>query len=225
MEKTIISEKEIVDILKKENTEISETDLKWKLFHYCKDNGLQSIGAKQYAKANSVYNYEFGTVGKKIHKNLKAQYPEIKFVVWESSILNEWLTLLIAKNTIFIETTKDFLDTIYDALVEYNENTMVLVNPKADEYFRYQRNNLIVLKTMVDRAPISKNNHITLEKLFVDLICDKFLIELFDAYTVQKLIKDASSSYAINEKKMFAYARRRGRYNEVLTYWRNINDR
>lgn len=225
MGKTIITEKEIIDVIRKENADISETDLKWKLFHYCKDNGLQGIGAQQYAKANSVYDYELGTVAEEISNKLRIQYPEIKLVVWESRILNEWLNLLIAKNTIIIETTKDFLDTIYDALTEFDENIMILVNPKPEEYFRYQRNDLIVIKTMVDRAPISKNNHLTIEKLFVDLLCDKLLIELFDTYTVQELIKDASTSYVVNEKKMLAYARRRGKYNEILTYWRKINDR
>lgn len=222
MGKAIITEREIIDILRKENAEMSDTDLKWKLFHYCKDNGLQSIGAQQYAEASAVYDYELGTVAEEIRNKLKVQYPEIKLVVWESRILNEWLNLLIAKNTIFIETPKEFLDTIYDALTESDEDKMVLVNPKAEEYFRYQRNDLIVLRTMVDRAPISKSSHLTIEKLFVDLLCDKFFLELFDAYTVQELIQDASNSYAVNEKKLLAYARRRGRYDKILAYWRKM---
>ena len=225
MGKSIITEKEIIDIIKKENDEISETDLKWKLFHYCRENGLQSIGAQQYAKIGSVYDYKLGIVAEEIRNRLVSRYPEIKIVVWESSILNEWLNLLIAKNTIFIETPKDFTDTIYEAITELDENALVLVNPKTDEFFRYQRNNLIVLKTMVDRAPISKTNHLTIEKLFVDLLCDKFLIELFDTHTVQEVIQDASASYAVNEKKLLAYARRRGRYDEILSYWRKVNDR
>jgi len=225
MEKTIITEKEIMDIIRKDNEEISETDMKWKLFHYCKENGLQGIGAQQYAKTSYVYDYELGAVAEEISNKLRAQYPEIKLAVWESRILNEWLNLLIAKNTIFIETPKAYVETIYDALSEFDENIMVLVNPKTEEYFRYQRDDLIVLRTMVERAPISKNNHLTIEKLFVDLLCDKFLLELFDTYTVQELIRNASASYAVNEKKLLAYARRRGRYNEILTYWRKINDR
>jgi len=225
MGRTIIKEKEIIDKLKQENPEITNTDLKWKLFHYCKDNGLKNIGAGQYANTNEIYDYELGKTAEHVRRFLRAQYPEIKIAVWESSILNEWLNLLVAKNTIFVEVTKDFIETIYDALAELDENTIVLVNPKIEEYFRYQRNDLIVLRTMVDRAPISKYNHITIEKLFVDLLCDKFLIEQFDTCTVQELIWAASSTYAINEKKLLAYARRRGRYNEVLAYWRKINDR
>lgn len=222
---TIITEKDITEILRKENTGISDTDLKWRLFHYCKENGLRSIGAQQYAKVSSIYDYELGKVAEEISNNLRLQYPEIKIAVWESRILNEWLNLLIAKNTIFVETPKEFLDTIYDALTEQNEDIMVLINPKIEEYFRYQRTNLIILKTLVDRAPVSKNSHVTIEKLFVDLLCDKFLTGIFDNYTVQELIRDASDSYAINEKKMLAYARRRGRYNEILMFWRKINDR
>lgn len=225
MGETIITEKEITDIFRQQNPEISDTDLKWKLFHYCKENGLQSIGAQQYAKVSSIYDYELGVVAEEISNTLREQYPEIKLVVWESRILNEWLNLLIAKNTIFIETPKDFLETLYVAITEFDENMMVLVNPKTEEYFRYQRNNLIVLRTMVDRAPISNNNHLTIEKLFVDLLCDKLLTELFDAYTVRELIREASNYYAVNEKKMLAYARRRGRYNEILAYWRKMNDR
>jgi len=225
MSAKIITEKEISDILRKENEKIGDVDLKWKLFHYCKDNELQSIGAHQYAKTSSVYDYELGTTAEEIRNKLRTQYPEIRTVVWETCILNEWLNLLIAKNTIFVEVSKVFLETIFDTLTEIDGSTMVLVNPKTEEYFRYQRNNLIVLKTMVDRAPISKNNHLSLEKLFVDLLCDRFLVELFDAYSVQELIQNAAASYAVNEKKLLAYARRRGRYDEISAYWRKLNDR
>ena len=225
MDTEIITEKEIIDIFKRENSEISGIDLKWKLFHYCKDNGLQSIGVQRYAKVSAVYAYELGTMAEGIRSKLKSQYPEIKVSVWESRILNEWLNLLIAKNTIFVETPKVFLETIYDVLSEYTESTMILVNPKAEEYYRYQRDDLVVLKTMVDRAPVTESGHLTIEKLFVDLLCDKLLTEMFDGSTVKELIQDASATYAVNEKKLLAYARRRGRYDEISEYWRMINDR
>jgi len=220
----IISEKEIMNTLRKQDIEISNTNLKWKLFHYCQANDLRSIGSRQYTKRTFVYNYELGITSEEISNKLKEQFPKIKLVVWDSSILNEWLNLLIAKNTIFIEAPKCFLESIYDALVKLENNAMILVNPKNEEYFRYQRNNLIVVKTLVERAPVTKGNHITIEKLFVDLLCDKLLIEMLDTYTIEKLIKEASTTYAINEKKLLAYARRRGRYNEILACWRKIND-
>ena len=85
----------------------------------------------------------------------------------------------------------------------------------------------IILRWEGAFAEAGRNNiaHLTIEKLFVDLLYDKLLIELFDSYTVQELIQDAAASYAVNEKKLLAYARRRGRYNEILAYWRKINDR
>lgn len=225
MEKRIITEQEIIDTLKKENSNITDTDMKQKLFHYYKDNGLQSIGSHHYAKSDFIYDYELGTFAEDIRTKLNAQYPEISLAIWETRILNEWLNLLIAKNTIIIEVPKYFLDIIYDAISEIRENQIVLVNPNIEEYFRYQRNDLIVLKALLDRAPITKKGHLTIEKLFVDLLCDKFLNEMFDSYTIQKIIQDASVSYAINEKKLLAYARRRGKYNEVSMVWRKINDR
>ena len=224
MEKTIILEKEIIDILKKENSVLSGIDLKWKLFHYCKDNGLKCIGNQQYVKNSAVYDYELGSEAEAICCKIKAEYPEIKVAIWETRILNEWLNLLIAKNTIFVEVEKDFLETIYDAVTENNENTMVLVNPKAEEYYRYQKDGMIVLKNMIERAPVSKTSHVTLEKLFVDLLCDKLLMEMFDGYTVRNILQEATMTYAVNEKRLFAYARRRGKYDEIVNYWRALND-
>lgn len=224
MSNTIIMEKDIIDQLMAEKPEISATDLKWKLFHFCKSQGLKSIGAHQYAKVDHVYDYKLGAEAEKINCILKTDYPEMKIAVWESRILNEWLNLLLAKNTIYIEVEKAFIDTLYDSLLDCCEDAMILVNPRSEEYYRYQKDGLIVLKTMVARAPVSKENHITLEKLFVDLICDKLFVQLFDRYTVEELIRNALRQYSVNEKKILAYAKRRGRYNEVLSSWRKIND-
>ena len=225
METTIIFEQDIINLIRQEKPEISDTDLKWKLFHYCKDNELKNIGSQRYAKGSSIYNYSLSSEAENICQRIKAEYPEIQIAVWESRILNEWLNLLLAKNTIFIEVEKEFLETIYDALFDRYENTMILINPSINDYYRYLKDGLIVLKPLVMRAPVSKEGHVTLEKLFVDLICNKLLIEMFDQYAIEDLIRNASQAYAINEKKMLAYARRRGRYDKVKLYWRTINDR
>ena len=224
MGNTIILEEDILNILKKESDALSDTDLKWKLFHYCKDNGLQGIGNQQYVKANAVYDYELGDDADDICSCLKTEYPEVKVAVWETRILNEWLNLLIAKNTIFVETEKAFLETIYDALTEIGENRLILINPKIDDFYRYQKDGLVVLRTMVERAPISKNSHVKIEKLFVDLLCDKLLAEMFDGYTVRNMLQEIKAGYAVNEKKLLAYARRRGKYDEIDEFWRTLND-
>ena len=224
MGNTIISEEDILNILKKESDALSDTDLKWKLFHYCRDNGLQGIGNQQYVKADAVYDYKLGNEAEAICCSLKSEYPEIKVAVWETRVLNEWLNLLIAKNTIFIETEKAFLETIYDALTEANDNRLILLNPKIDEYYRYQKDGLVILKTMVERAPVSKNSHVTIEKIFVDLLCDKILTEIFDSYSVRNMLQEMKKRYAFNEKRLLAYARRRGRYEEIGEFWRGLND-
>lgn len=220
----IITENEILAVIKENRPDASETDLKWALFHYCKDNGLQRIGKKQYAGSALVYEYIPGEKAAQIQGFLQGEFPDMEICIWESALLNEWMNLLLANNTIFVETGKECVESVYYALCEKSGEDMILVNPSLDDYYRYLRNDLIVIRTLKTRAPITRNGHITLEKLIVDLLYDKFLSQLIDRSTAEAVIADISKRYIVNESRLYAYAKRRNKMNEVQDFWRKLND-
>ena len=221
---TIILEKDIIALIKEKNTEISDIALKWELFNYINRNSLIKVGTKKYQECGNVYSYDYKSdITKDIDSFLSKKYPDIKMVIWETRQLNEWLNLLLAVNVIYIEVEKDFVDYVFSTVNDiYGKSQIVLLNPDESTLSKYLREDLIVIKTLYSKSPLSKKDRkIKLEKLAVDTFCDAHSLGSRGITDVLHGIRD---NYAINVDKMLSYAARRRVKKEILEIWEDHND-
>ena len=205
-------EAEIISLIKTCNPSVSDTRVKWILFDMEKRNQITRVGVKEYIPGSGrIYNHEFeSTIAKRIDDIIKDSFPLLKTVVWELTQLNEWTNLLFSKNTIFIEIESGFESIVFDELIKSLNDKMVLLNPNSETIARYMRDELIVVKRLFSRSPVSKRfNSIMLEKLVVDVIADKYLSSLLGTGNIECIVKGIKKNYTINKSKMFAYAKRR----------------
>ena len=87
----------------------------------------------------------------------------------------------------------------------------------------YLRDNLIIVKTLFSRSPLNKRSHgITLEKLIVDVLSDKYLSNILGTSGIEHLIQGIKKNYVVNESKMHTYAKRRNHEKELEFYWGQI---
>lgn len=219
-----ISEKDIVSIIKKNNPNISDVSLKWKLFNYIKENSLIKVGTGKYQAKGNVYFYDYKSeLTQNISLFLSKKYSDIKMVIWESRQLNEWLNLLLAANVIYIEVEKDLVDYVFSTVNDiFGKSQIVLLNPNRSSLSKYLREDLIVIKTLYSKSPLSKKDKkIKLEKLAVDVFCDDLSLDTRGIIDVIHGIRD---NYAINVDKMLSYAARRRVKKEILEIWEDYND-
>lgn len=216
-------EKEIISLIKTSNPSVSDIRVKWILFDMEKRNQITRIGLKEYIPGSGrIYSHEFeSAIAKRIDDVIKGSFPLLKNVVWELTQLNEWTNLLFSKNTIFVEIESGFESIVFDELLNTfgNEYTL-LFNPNSETIARYMRDELIIVKTLFSRSPVSKHSSsIMLEKLVVDIIADKYLSNLLGTDNIEYVIKGIKKNYTINESKMFTYARRRNVEKELKDIW------
>lgn len=223
---TVYFENEIYGLVKKQKQDVSEQKFKWILYELERDGVLSRIGTKRYIAGIGKYQYELREESKAIDEFISNAFPEAKYVIWETTQLNEWVNFLLNQNTVFIDVEKELFYFVVDGLMEMfgNEYT-ILVNPDEETVSRYRRDNLVIVKKLFSRSPSDKKEHkIKLEKLMVDLICDKYYAWMLDSSAIEDVFSGVKKSYAIDTTKMFNYAKRRRVLDTAKTMWGDKSD-
>lgn len=168
----------------------------------------------------SFYIYKMSEQLKEIHDILFQKFPDIKFQVWEFSQLNEFLNHLLATTTYIVEVENVFVESFFEVLKEMYSS--VLLKPSCDDFFRYAKENTIVIKKLISESPNDLDNphQIQLEKLLVDIVVDKFTSKLINQSEIHDIYLYCLENYLIDKRKLLRYARRRNSYsliNDILS--------
>ena len=224
---TTYSESEIVDLIKKANPYASSVKIKWILFDFKKTNKITQIGIKKYVPNGNTYSFDMTELSNSIEYSIQTSFPDVEFIIWESSQLNEWMNFLLSKSIIFVEVENDLRDYIFSFIQEkYGENQIVLLNPSIDVLSRYIDSHPIVVKSLFSRSPKSKEAHkISLEKILVDIFSDKLLSSMIGTNDKEEIAKGIIKNYSINRTKALAYAKRRKCQDEIKYYLEEKYDR
>jgi len=219
-------ENEIYGLVKRQKQDVSEQKFKWILYELERDGVLSRIGTKRYIAGVEKYKYELREESKAIDEFISSSFPEVNYVIWESTQLNEWVNFLLNQNTIFVDVEKELFDFVVDGLMEeFGDEYTILVNPDEQTVSRYRRDNLVIVKKLFSRSPADKKGHrIKLEKLIVDLLCDKYYVWMLDSSAVEAVFSGVKKNYAIDTTKMLNYAKRRGVLPAAKTLWGDESD-
>ena len=147
---------------------------------------------------------------------------DFEFIIYESTILNQFLNHLLAKTKIVVEVPNFYVEHVFFEIRDSNQFNSVLLNPSGDELYHYGDDCTIVVRPYVSKAPINLKKHATtIEKLFVDIICDRFLNSFYEGAEVPIMVNNIVTDYVLRYKTIVAYAKRRNAYKNLLN---NLND-
>ena len=163
----------------------------------------------------------------KISKKIQEKYDkEVKYCMWENEWLNEFSQHQSTKRMLFIEVEKDFMESVYYHLKD-NFNYDLYLNPdeKAIDFYITESNYPVIIKKMITRSPVEKRieNKIRittplLEKILVDLFAEEKLFYFYQGAELRHVFENAIKRYTINFSKLFSYAGRREKENEIKSY-------
>ena len=99
----------------------------------------------------------------------------------------------------------------------------VFLNPSYEVFDNYvlEENNFIIVKSLISEAPLQKLTNlytVTLEKMLVDIFCDKIVFSAYQGNEIKTIFSEAYKKYSINENKLFRYANRRGKKEQLQKY-------
>lgn len=199
-----------------------------KIYYYImqlKDEGkIEKVGRNKYRlneKNKKIYKYDYSERLNNIKDKVNIKFPNLDFQIWENSFLNEFLNHQISENTIFIDVENGLYDFIYYYLAN-DENYVVLVKPSKEDYYRYQKNNIIVLDRLISESPKNKfcKYYPALEKLIVDVVASKY-IDL-EKKELISAINEINKKYQVNYSTLTRYAKRRNKYKKINELTNNL---
>lgn len=188
---------------------------------------ISRVGRGKYQIGTS-FNFEpqLGNTIISINSQLKKTFPFSDYCIWKTVVIKELTVHQSFTNFTIVEVERDSIDAVFQFLKE--KYKYVYLKPKKDivENYLLDMPNPIIIQHLISEAPIQKINKIptiTIEKLLVDLVFGKDLFYFYQGYELIHVFQRAFDKYTINENKLFRYASRRGKKEEVLKIIKTIN--
>lgn len=188
------------------------------------DGDIVRVGRNAYSipqKRLAIYEHNYLEAASDLADYIIQSYPRLDFRIFEMVQLNDFLNHQIGHNVIFLSVEKDLGDFLFEELRNrYNNN--VLLNPTLEIFHRYWKKNMVVIQRLTTEAPKGNQKfwHTNLEKMLVDIMADRLLMDSFSGSEYPLIYETAFESFAIDESQMFRYAKRRVVDKKIKNYLR-----
>ena len=198
--------------------DISKKMLSWHLRKLLDEKRIFRISRGVYAtETKAIFRPVPDACSIRLYRKLKAEYPLLSFCVYRGEILSGLQHHLSYNNNIYIETERDAAETVFHFALEIHEHSFLAPNEDMmSDYIRMDRKAFIV-KPLISEAPIQEVNGVnvpTLEKLLVDIQCDKDFFYL-QGQEALYMMQSAFTNYNVNIHKLLRYASRRNIKQEI----------
>lgn len=217
---------ELRSYFRKDDPSLNESTLRWRIHNLKNDNVIISVGRGVYSFQNKPsWIPAIDTSIRSVYKKIEKQYNDLIFSVWSTSWLNEFTNLQAFRYLVIIEVEADFAESIFDYLKETGLKNLYF-QPGKKEVSNYLSDvrETYVIESLVTKSPvqlIEKINVPRLEKILVDLFCDKDLLYAYQGSELSNIFQKAFSTYALNISALVNYSRRRARDKELIDFIKN----
>ena len=213
----------LIALLQEDHPSLSKNSFHWAIGGMLQSGMLVRSGYDSYYRSEStvkpIYIPTYTMESLRLIDFVENAYPDVRFTVIETVLLNEFLNHLVAQNTVFLQVEKDAAVFIFRFLQEETKQK-VLFKPTRKEYNLYWEKEGIVVTELVSEAPVFENrpHYVCIEKLLVDLYCDKLLSMTYSKAEYGEVIAQAVRRYTVDRSKMTRYARRRNKNSEIMAF-------
>ncbi len=223
-----ISLKDLQQLHQKSVVKVSESDFFWQLQELKQQKIVREIDATTY-KILSIFQPKLDATTLVLHQHLASRFDLTNYCIWKSGWYNQFSRHQILQNFTVIEIEKETTESVFYELKEMNFGDVFLILNKEDEAvldrYAFEAQNPIIIQKMISKAPkqeIKMENEMIsvpyLEKMLVDLFVDTALLVAYKGAEQIQIMENALLNYVIDFKKMFAYAKRRGKEKQFKIF-------
>lgn len=228
-ERESFSREELFDFYRQFEPDLKETTFRWRIYHLKTTKIIASISRGLFTLSyKPTFKPEIRETERKIYTKIKKQFPDLKQCVWTTKIVNEFMLHIPGKFITILQVEKNALEPIYKFLKEQNFlNVFIQPEEKEIERYIFETESAIILQSLISKAPTQKIENVTtttIEKMLVDLYCDKKLFSAFQGSELVHIINNAYNHYSIDFTKFFGYAKRRRKETDILKYLTDKTD-
>ncbi len=219
--KNVIERKELFKYMKSFNPELKDTTFRWRIYKLKQQNIILSISRNTFKLVSNKKNY-IPHIEKKLLNLcniISKEFKDLQYCIWDSLWLNEFSIHQASKGIIILEIEKEMIQTVFYHLVDKKiKNLYLEPDKKTIELYVTENNDSVIIKQLISKSPVQKSETIPvpkLEKLIVDLFCDKEILNAYHGSEMITVIETALSKYEINYTTLMNYARRRKKEVEL----------
>lgn len=210
----VVTREELYTFYKGFEPDLKESTFGWRIHDLKNKNILRPIKRNHYLiSSKPAYKPYPDNNTLKIAEYFSSQFQDIKYSIWETNWLNEFSQHVLSNKIILIEVEKDIIESVYFNLKDFWKYD-VFLNPdeKMINYYVSESQSPIVLKKLISRSPLQKQNGFyfpSLEKILVDIFSDRKLFYFIEGEESIRILKNALDKYVVNMTKLIRYAERR----------------
>lgn len=229
-ERESFSREELFDFFRIFEPDLKEGTFGWRIYDLKNKNIIKPLKRGLYTISNKPkYKPVLSTDLIKLTKKVQEKFQELKYCIWETDWLNEFSQHQTSKCILIIEIEKDFVESLYYYLKDTFKHDLYF-NPdnKAIDFYISESNFPVVIKKLITRSPIEKRTENSLslstpllEKILVDLFAEEKLFYFYQGSELKRIYENAINHYTINFTKLFSYAKRREREQEIKSFITN----
>lgn len=207
--------------------DLKDSTLRWRIYKLKEDNVLLPVKRGVYSlNKKPIFKPALSKKLQKLETLYSADFsPSLTCIIWSTEWLHQFMTQQPSSHQIIIETEKDSIESLFYHIQENHKN--VYLNPGKDVIRDYvvREKEAIIVKPIISRSPIQTLNSeieiASLEKILVDLFCDKDLFISYQGTELENIFSNAWKRYSINLSALLNYAKRRKRGEHILEYLKN----
>lgn len=223
------SREELFDFYLHFEPDLKETTFRWRIYHLKNKHVITTISRGFFTLSyKPIFKPLVEDPERSLFSKIEKHFPSIKLCIWSTKIVDEFMLHIPGKFISILQVEKEALEPVYRFLKDQNiRDVYIQPEEKEIERYIYETQTAIVLLPIVSKSPTQKVKDIsttTLEKLIVDLYCDKNLFAAFQGSEFVHIINNAYKRYSIDFTKLFHYAKRRGKENELIDFFSDKTD-
>ena len=154
-----------------------------------------------------------------LFKKLGKRFPYLdSLCVWDSRWLNEFTVHQALTSMVIIETERDAEKAVFEFIKAAYSRVFIDPTPKEIDNYILGCEKCFVVRPIVTEAPVTSFDNAAiprLEKILVDLVCEKDLFVSFQGEELCNIFRRALTDYDVSLSTLRRYARRRGRLEEI----------
>lgn len=150
------SHQELIKLLKNNYPQMRDSSYHWAVCGMLKSGNLTKVARNVYVVQNErekpMYRPAYSDLAAKLISQVSDKHPSVRFTVFETALMNDFLNHLVALNTVFIQAEKDVSIFVFRHLRELGY-AHLLYKPKKADYALYWEKDCIVVTDMISEAP------------------------------------------------------------------------
>jgi hypothetical protein len=218
-----ITREELYSFYRSFEPDLKEATFTWRIYSLKEKNILKPVRTGVYMLSTKpafkpAVEPRLMEIGEKVRK----QFPMVKFCLWSTRWLSDWMIHQPAKFLIMVEVELSSAESVFYYLKDENYLN-VYYNPddKLLERYVYEEQESIIVKQLITKAPLKRLKGIafpTPEKILVDLFIERRLFAPYQGTDLIQIFNTLYKEYTLNITKMLAYAKRRTKEQELIEF-------